>query len=181
MTTESRTVHQVPQVDPRTLRQVCGLFVTGVTVISTGVDGRAVGTTVNSFTSVSLDPPLVLFCLHRQSRLHGPLQESDSFAVNFLSARQEDLAWTFAGRDSDGFSRVAHHRVAEDVPVISDALAFLACRIVSRFPGGDHTIVLGEVMELGTPHKRHEPLIFFKGAMGALEEEPSGAHLILDG
>jgi 3-hydroxy-9,10-secoandrosta-1,3,5(10)-triene-9,17-dione monooxygenase reductase component len=181
MTTEWHSVHEAQQIDSRTLRQVCGLFVTGVTVITTGVDGRADGTTVNSFTSVSLAPPLVLFCLHRQSRLQEALRESGSFTVNFLSGQQEHLAWAFAGRNSTGFPQVTHHRGAEGVPIISEALAFLACRIVDQFPGGDHTIILGEVMELGVPRRRQEPLIFFKGSLGALEEEQLGTHPILDG
>ncbi|MFD1659483.1 flavin reductase family protein [Streptomyces caeni] len=181
MTTEWHSVHEGQQIDSRTLRQVCGLFVTGVTVITTGVDGRADGATVNSFTSVSLDPPLVLFCLHRQSRLHEVLGESGGFAVNFLSGQQEYLARAFAGRKTAGFSEVAHHRGAEGVPILSEALAFLACRIVDQFPGGDHTIILGEVMELGIPRRHQEPLIFFRGALGALEEEQLGVHPILDG
>ncbi len=162
--------HQRPTepIEPGQLRRVCGLFVTGVTVITTGVEGREVGTTVNSFTSVSLDPPLVLFCLHKQSRLHESLRETGGFAVNFLAAHQESLARSFAGKRAAAFDEVAHHRSAEGVPVLSEALAHLMCRTVDEYPGGDHTIILGEVVEIGIPEPRKDPLIFFEGTLGTL-------------
>ena len=167
-------------VEARTLRQVCGLFVTGVTVVTTGIDGRAAGTTVNSFTSVSLDPPLVLFCIHHRSGLREDLRESGRFAVNFLARRQERLARAFAASRANAFDQVAHHST-HGVPILHDALAYLACDIVDEFPGGDHTIVLGEVVELGIPRRRQEPLIFFEGSFGALEEELRAVYSIWDG
>ena len=178
--TQQMTNHP-PPIEAMALRRVCGLFVTGVTVITTGVDGHAAGTTVNSFTSVSLDPPLVLFCLHRQSRLQEVLRSSGSFAVNFLAGRHETVARAFAGRQTAQFSDVAYHRCAVGMPVLTDALAYLACRIVDEFAGGDHTIVLGEVVELSAPSRRQEPLIFFEGMFGALAEEYRAAHPIWDG
>jgi 3-hydroxy-9,10-secoandrosta-1,3,5(10)-triene-9,17-dione monooxygenase reductase component len=176
-----QSMDQVLPIDGANLRRVCGLFVTGVTVITTGVGDRATGTTVNSFTSVSLEPPLVLFCLHENSRLHDTLRETGSFAVNFLASRQEGLARKFAGRQTAAFDDVACQPSALGVPVLSDALAFLACPIVDRFPGGDHAIILGRVEELGIPRQRQEPLIFFGGALGALEEDHRPAHPIWDG
>lgn len=161
------------QIDGRMLRNVCGLFVTGVTVITTGLDGQPDGTTVNSFTSVSLDPPLVLFCLHNQARLGPVIEESGLFVVNFLAGRQEPLARAFAAKQTATFTEVVHHRSAGGVPVLSDALAFLACKLVNQFEGGDHTIFLGEVLEVGVPRHNAEPLIFFRGSLGALEHEPA--------
>ncbi|MBO0806752.1 MAG: flavin reductase [Actinobacteria bacterium] len=163
------------------LRNVCGLFVTGVTVITSGLDGRSDGTTVNSFTSVSLDPPLVLFCLHNQSRLRPMLAESGLFVVNFLAGRQERLARAFAGKQAAAFREVAHHHSVDGVPVLSDALAFLACAIVNEIEGGDHTIYVGEVREVGVPRHNAEPLIFFRGSLGALEHEPVTIPPIWDG
>ena len=160
------------QIDGRMLRNVCGLFVTGVTVITSGVDGWCDGTTVNSFTSVSLDPPLVLFCLHKQSRLCATVARSGLFVVNFLAGRQEKLARAFAGKQTATFGEVAHHRSARGVPVLTEALAFLACELVNEVEGGDHTIFLGKVCELGIPRHNAEPLIFFRGSLGALEHEP---------
>ena len=161
-----------PQIDGRMLRNVCGMFVTGVTVITSGLDGWCDGTTVNSFTSVSLDPPLVLFCLHKQSRLGPTVQRSGRFVVNFLAGRQEKLALAFAGKQTAAFGEVAHHRCAAGVPVLTEALAFLACELVNEFEGGDHTIFLGRVQEVGVPRHNADPLIFFRGSMGALEHEP---------
>ena len=161
--------HEQQPIEPLTLRRVCGLFTTGVTVITTGPEGRAEGMTVNSFTSVSLDPPLVLFCLHKQSRLHEALEESGGFTVNFLSGRQEKLARGFAGRRPEGFTGVPHHFSGGGLPVLSEALAHLTCTTVDIHAGGDHEIVVGEVVELGVPDHGQEPLIFFDGALGALE------------
>ena len=179
MTTPAEMTHHVSPIEPAALRRVCGLFVTGVTVVTTGTGGRTTGTTVNSFTSVSLEPPLVLFCLHRDSRLHEVLHESGTFAVNFLGGRQEAVARAFAGRRTADMREVAHHRGRQGIPVLSDALAFVTCRIVDRFAGGDHTIILGEVLELGMP-RRQEPLIFYAGAFGALAEEHRAGHPIWD-
>jgi 3-hydroxy-9,10-secoandrosta-1,3,5(10)-triene-9,17-dione monooxygenase reductase component len=173
--------HQVYPVDARALRRVCGLFPTGVTVITTGADGTAAGTTVNSFTSVSLDPPMVLFCIHRDSRLRIELAESGMFAVNLLARRQERLARAFAGRQTASFESVQYHRSTRGVPILSEALAYLACEVVDEFPGGDHAIVLGQVVELGVPRRRQEPLIFFEGSFGALEEELRAVYSIWDG
>lgn len=180
-TTAPQPSREAQQIDGRMLRNVCGLFVTGVTVITTGVDGRLDGTTVNSFTSVSLDPPLVLFCLHKQSRLSPMLQESGLFVVNFLAGRQERLARAFAGKQTAGFGEVAYHHSADGMPVLSDALAFLACAVVNEIEGGDHTIFVGEVREVGVPRHNAEPLIFFRGSLGALEHEPEAIPPIWDG
>ncbi|MBC6456915.1 flavin reductase family protein [Actinomadura sp. HBU206391] len=181
MTTASQPLHQAEPIESKTLRNVCGLFVTGVTVITAGEGARSAGTTVNSFTSVSLDPPLILFCLHKESRLRTVLQETRTFVVNFLAGKQAPLAWTFATRDTAALQDVTHHRSAEGAPILSDAMAFLACRVANEFEGGDHTIFVGEVVELGVPRQNQEPLIFFRGSLSALEEELAGLHPIWDG
>ncbi len=168
-------------MDAKALRNVCGHFVTGVTVITSGSAARAAGTTVNSFTSVSLDPPLVLFCLHNDSRLRQIVETSGVYVVNFLSGRQKRLAWAFANQERAGLRDVAHRHVSTGVPVLSEALAFLSCRLVNTFEGGDHTIFLGEVVELGVPRRHQEPLIFFRGSLSALEEEQECCSPIFDG
>ncbi|MDG4859724.1 flavin reductase family protein [Streptomyces sp. T-3] len=153
-----------------------------MTVITSGTGDRAAGTTVNSFTSVSLDPPLVLFCLHKDSRLRALVEESGAYAVNFLSGQQERLARSFAGKRTAAFDTVTHHPSATGVPVLSEALAFLSCRVVEALNGGDHVIYLGEVVELGVPRDSADPLIFFRGSLGSLEEESArGIHPITDG
>lgn len=173
------TAPSVPVPD-RLLRDVCGLFVTGVTVITSVAGGRPVGTTVNSFTSVSLRPPLVLFCLHETSRLNLALAESGAFVVNVLAGAQEHLAHRFANRATATIPDEAYLRSGSGMPILCGSLAFLACRVWSRSAGGDHTIFVGEVVELGCPRLGHEPLIFFRGALSALED-PSWAHPIRDG
>ncbi|RPE43814.1 flavin reductase (DIM6/NTAB) family NADH-FMN oxidoreductase RutF [Streptomyces sp. Ag109_O5-1] len=160
--------HLPPPVDGRALRTVCGNFATGVTVITTGDERSGSATTVNSFTSVSLEPPLVLFCLHRQSRLRPVLQESGGFVVNFLTHTQERLAWKFAGRESARLTEVPHHRSPGGLPVLSDALAYLECRLADEYDGGDHAILLGEVTGLGTHAEETDPLVFYRGSMRAL-------------
>ncbi|SDO12562.1 flavin reductase family protein [Actinacidiphila guanduensis] len=169
-----RVPHPRPAVDGKALRDACSAFATGVTVITaaTGVPGHAEGTTVNSFTSVSLDPPLVLFCLHRQSRLGPVLRRSGGFVVNFLAHHQQELAWAFAGRDSARVEEVPHRRTAEGLPLLAGALGHLVCRLDAEYDGGDHLIVVGEVVELGVPEPESAPgaapLVFYRGAMHAL-------------
>ncbi|SMF78741.1 NADH-FMN oxidoreductase RutF, flavin reductase (DIM6/NTAB) family [Streptomyces sp. Amel2xC10] len=150
-------------------RRVCGLFATGVTVITAGTEGQADGATVNSFTSVSLDPSLVLFCLHKKSRMHDVIDRHGTFAVNFLAGSQQELARTFAARRPEGFHGVPHRFAPDGPPVLTEALAYLTCCTVAVHPGGDHDIVVGEVLELDAPGGDREPLIFFDGTLGPLE------------
>ncbi|NDL56892.1 flavin reductase [Phytoactinopolyspora sp. XMNu-373] len=168
-------------MDGKILRGICGLFVTGVTVITSGTGDAVDGTTVNSFTSVSIDPPLVLFCLHRDSRLRAVVKETGAYVVNFLTGPQERVARAFATRDTAAIQDVEAHPSVSGVPVLSDALAFLSCRLVDELEGGDHVIFLAEVVDLGALRQHHDPLIFFRGALGALADEPAPGHPIWDG
>lgn len=177
----ARPLHEAAPVDAKALRDVCGHFVTGVTVITSGSAAGAAGTTVNSFTSVSLDPPLVLFCLNSNSRLRPVVETSGVYAVNFLSGRQKRVAWAFANREKASLRDVAHHHVSTGVPVLSEALAYLSCRLVDTLEGGDHAIFLGEVTELGMPRRHQEPLIFFRGSLSVLEDEQDCCFPIFDG
>ncbi|MFJ9641251.1 flavin reductase family protein [Streptomyces sp. NPDC101178] len=167
----SLTRSQVKQpIAPKEFRRVCGLFTTGVTVITAGTEGgEAEGTTVNSFTSVSLDPSLVLFCLHKESRMHAVIGRHGTFAVNFLAGSQQELARAFASRRPQGFHGVPHHFAQDGPPVLSEALAHLTCSTVAVHSGGDHDIVVGEVLELAAPGSEQDPLIFFDGTLGPLE------------
>ncbi|RPK83861.1 flavin reductase family protein [Streptomyces sp. ADI98-10] len=168
MPSDSQSSSSTAPVETELLRAVCGHFVTGVTVITSGRGEQAAGTTVNSFTSVSLDPPLVLFCLHHKSRLRDVVEDSQAYAVNFLAAQHEPLARAFAGRSTASLQEVPHRPSATGVPVLSDALAYLSCRLVNTFEGGDHTVFVGEVVDLDVPERDRRPLVFFRGAMGAL-------------
>jgi flavin reductase (DIM6/NTAB) family NADH-FMN oxidoreductase RutF len=175
------SLQQQSPVDPRELRNVCGLFVTGVTVITTEQEGRLEGTTVNSFTSVSLEPPLVLFCLHRASRLRPVVRSAGRFAVNFLSGHQAPLAWAFAGRQSKVAPTAGDRRSAAGMPVLDGALAHLDCRLVNEFDGGDHSIFLGEVTEIGATRRHADPLVFFRGSLGAMDGHEKDSGPVWDG
>jgi len=177
----SQRVRQSPSIEPNMLRKACGHFVTGVAVITSGAGARATGTTVNSFTSVSLSPPLVLFCLHKDSRLRPVLEESTTFAVNLLASPQGQIAWAFAGRQTAVVHDFPHYLSSGGLPILDGALAFLGCRLVNELDGGDHSIYLGEVEELSLSPQPREPLIFFRGLMGSLEDDPRATHPIWDG
>ena len=154
-------------VDPQALRSVCANWATGVTVITTGGTGRTVGLTVNSFTSVSLDPALILVCIHKDSGELPVFRRTGAFAVNILAADQEELCRSFA-------SRHTRHSVEADtrpgitgVPVLSDALAYLECRIEREVDAGDHVIVIGEVVDLAV-QREEGPLTFFRNSFHRL-------------
>jgi len=132
------------ELDQRKLRQVLGRFVTGVTVVTARVAGSFLGLTANSFTSVSLDPPLVLFCVHSSSRAREGMQRTTGFAVNILGADQEQLSRQFAATDSDRFTGVDVRLGRTGAPILTDAVAFLECRRMAEMTGGDHLILLGD-------------------------------------
>jgi flavin reductase (DIM6/NTAB) family NADH-FMN oxidoreductase RutF len=155
-------------VREETFRRVMGHFATGVTVVaSRNSEGEAVGLTVNAFTSVSLDPPLVLICIHQDADAHDPLIEAGHFALSFLKSDQGELALRFSTEDPD--QRFLDLDVGEGClgsPILPDALAWMECRANQVFPGGDHSIILGEVVECAS--HQGDPLIFFRGSlMGA--------------
>ena len=150
--------------DPRLFRDVVGAFPTGVTVVT--APGPA-GLTTNAFSSVSLDPPLVLVCFDNGSRTLPAVRESGRYAVNVLRAGQEDLAAVFASKAvaEEKFASVTH-TIAHGVPVLDDALAWIACEVVSLVDAGDHTIGIGRVEALEV--FEGDPLLFFRGAYRTL-------------
>ncbi len=147
-------------VDARRYRETLGAFATGVTIVT--APGPA-GLTTNSFSSLSLDPPLVLVCFDNGSRTLAAVRTARRFAVNVLRAGQEELAAVFASKRvaAEKFAEVTH---TEDhgVPVLDDALAWIACDLVELVPAGDHTIGIGAVTALEAFDG--EPLVFFRGA-----------------
>jgi 3-hydroxy-9,10-secoandrosta-1,3,5(10)-triene-9,17-dione monooxygenase reductase component len=154
-------------VDPRVFRSVCGTFATGVTVVTSGTAGPVAGLTVNSFTSVSLDPPLILVCIHNESSVLPALRRAGAFAVNILAADQEDICRSFAGRHPHRAAETDTRRGRTGAPILSDALAYLDCRLDREVDGGDHTIVIGEVLELSV-QREDEPLVFFRNTFNQL-------------
>ena len=133
-------------------RQVMGQFTTGVTVVTTRSKDGLAGLTVNSFTSVSLEPPLVLICVDVYSTALPYIRASGNFAVNILTSEQETLSRCFATTSSDRYEHFCHasfHVASTDSPILDGALAFIDSRIVAEYPGGDHVIFLGLVEAMG--------------------------------
>jgi flavin reductase (DIM6/NTAB) family NADH-FMN oxidoreductase RutF len=155
-------------VDDRTLRAVCGNFVTGVTVVTTSFEGNPVGVTINSFTSVSLSPPLILFCIHQESTVQAALRRSGVFAVTILAEDQAELCHSFAKQATARIADVMARPALTGAPVLLGGLAYLDCRVVSQHPGGDHWIVVGEVLDTGLL-RDGKPLTFFRNAHPRLE------------
>ena len=149
----------------RALRNAFGAFPTGVTIITTrDSQGSAVGLTVNSFTSVSLDPPLVLWSLAGDSPSRALFESTDTFAVSVLAQGQEDISKRFAAKGAtraDKFKGVALDSHPSGLPLIHGAAAQFICRRQTTLPGGDHVIFLGEVTWFHRAH--HAPLVFYAG------------------
>jgi flavin reductase (DIM6/NTAB) family NADH-FMN oxidoreductase RutF len=151
-------------------RRVLGHFASGVTIVTTcSPDGRPTGLTASAFTSVSLDPPLVLICVDHKSQTHAPLCEHGRFAVNFLSVEQEALSRKFATTRLDKFDGVPHRMTALGVPVIEGVLAHLQCVTVSRYDEGDHTILVGRVEETDAG-EGGEPLLYYRGQYARIHQ-----------
>ena len=134
-------------------RQVMGQFTTGVTVVTARSQDGLAGLTVNSFTSVSLDPPLVLICVDLYSTALPFIRASGSFAVNILTSEQENLSRCFATTSSERYEHFCHasfHVASSGSPILDGTLAFIDSRIVAEYPGGDHVIFLGLVEAMGT-------------------------------
>jgi flavin reductase (DIM6/NTAB) family NADH-FMN oxidoreductase RutF len=157
-----------PAIDPRAFRDASGWFATGVTVITTrDHDGAPVGFTANSFTSVSLDPPLVSFALYRGANCHAAFAAARHFAVNVLAEDQEELSRRFAGIDSDKWRGIAFTLGETGCPLFEGVLAGFECARYAAYEGGDHDIFLGRVLHI-TARRTGSPLIFCRGSYAAL-------------
>src|SRR5579871_1361366 len=152
-------------LDPRDFRNALGTFATGVTIITAMADdGKPYGLTCNSFASVSINPPLVLWSLGTYSQGLPVFQNATHFAVNVLGVSQQPLAAKFAKTSADKFDGVKWKAGLGKAPLIADSVAHFQCRVASRYYGGDHVIFLGAV-EAYT-YNRKEPLLFVRGGYG---------------
>ncbi|MFQ5851220.1 MAG: flavin reductase family protein [Candidatus Binatia bacterium] len=146
----------------REIRNVMGHFATGVTVVTTkDRTGTPSGLTVNSFTSLSLNPPLVLVCIDKTVQCYSCFEDSKVFAVNVLSEEQEELSRRFATKGIIKFEGTKWHMGENGIPLLDRAIGYLECNIVNNYEGGDHTIFLGEIVSATATGDR--PLLFFKG------------------
>ncbi len=152
-------------IDPRDFRNALGTYATGVTIITAAAaDGKPYGLTCNSFASVSLNPPLVLWSLGMFSQGLSIFQNASHFAVNVLGVSQHALAIKFATSSEDRFAGVEWTPGLGNAPILGDSVANFQCRAASRYYGGDHIIFLGAV-EAYT-YTRQEPLLFARGGYG---------------
>ncbi|GAW48168.1 MULTISPECIES: flavin reductase family protein [unclassified Nocardioides] len=163
---EDVAVHDDPEhvAAARRFRDVLGRFASGVTVVTTTSNDEPVGMTCQSFSSVSLDPPLVLFIPAKSSRSWPLIQRSGKFCVNFLAADQAELSNTMASRGVDKFGDVKWTPSrATGSPILEGSLAHVDCTIHQVHEAGDHYVVIGRVVDLGIDEGDVDPLLFFQG------------------
>lgn len=153
----------MPGIDQNSFRNVLSSFATGITVITAfAEDGRPLGLTANSFTSVSLEPPLVLWCLDYQTESCDDFVRAENFSVHVLHAEQQNTSDIFARRNGKKFDEINWQNSDYDTPVLDDYLSCLHCRTEHQYEGGDHVIIVGRVLGLELP-KEKPPLIYYQG------------------
>jgi len=152
------------KIDSTAFRQTMSCFTTGIAVVTArDAELGAYGLTINSLTSVSLEPPLVLFCLDKSAVLHKAFRQADRFAINILAHDQEKISRHFADRRHNPMPKNMWDRPKQDCPILRATLGWILCKPYAFYKGGDHTIFVGEVIDL---HKRtgaKEPLAYFHG------------------
>lgn len=160
-------VTEYPEVDVEEFKRAAGSFVTGVTIVTTfDGDGRPHGCTASSFTSLSLTPPLILFCLDRRAPSRLLIERSGRFAVNVLAAHQADVSRQFARWSEDKFAGIGYSVADSGSPLIEGALAQFACSLDRSYYGGDHVIVIGRVQQVQVTDA--PPLVYHRSHYHAL-------------
>lgn len=158
----------IAAIDEAGFRRAMSCFASGVTVVTTQHDGHPHGITVSAFSSLSLEPPLVMIAIEKTTRAHDAIRKAERFAVNILRAEQEEISNRFASRIDDRFEGIAARMGLLGIPVIDDALAVVECRLRQTLPGGDHSIFVGEVVAADI--REGDPLIYFRSAYRRLGE-----------
>ena len=154
-----------PAFDSARFRQVLGHFTTGVTVITASAESGPVGLAVGSFSSVSLDPPLVGFFADKGSTSWPKIEATGSFCVNILGEHQEEVCRRFASKEPDKFAGLGWSKAGSGSPLLDGVIAWIDCDIDQVVEAGDHYLVLGAVRELEVGHDG-PPLLFFRGGYG---------------
>lgn len=174
--------------DTTSFRHTLGLFPTGVAIVTTrDADANWIGATISSFNSVSLDPPLVLFSIARTAKAYAAWESASHYAVNVLPEAESQLSTRFARALSDKWEGLEPHVNAHGVPLLREALAWFECRHHSHCDGGDHLILVGEVLShTARPNAGRRPLVFFGGKYRKLDEDkpaqtPAGIEHLLHG
>lgn len=160
------------EIDPLRFREALGHYASGITVVTTMLEGQPVGFTCQSFYSVSMDPPLVSFSVMKTSTSYPAIRESGSFTVNVLAQDQRELSNQFARRGEDKWAGVDWAESRHGNPVLADTVMWVDCRLEQEVDAGDHFIVLGHVRQLNEPQAhRADPLLFFRGRYRELTAE----------
>jgi flavin reductase (DIM6/NTAB) family NADH-FMN oxidoreductase RutF len=154
-------------LNPDDFREIAGHFASGVTIVTTRCDGRSYGATASAFSSLSLEPPMVLLCMNRSSGTGAAIHASRRFGVNILGEEQRDAAIRFARKGPEKFAGVRLSTTESDVPLLEDALATLECGVVQETVGGTHWVFLA-VVEDGKA-RSGTPLAYWRGRYGRLE------------
>lgn len=154
--------------DPQAFRRILGHFCTGVVIVTALDDGEPVGMTCQSFSSLSLDPPLVMFSPAHTSTTWPRIRRAGRFAVNILAAGQETVGRRFAVSGADKFASIPWRAGAAGAPLLAGALAHIECRLVSVLPGGDHDIVIGAPLAMDEDPTL-DPLLFFRSAFHRID------------
>ena len=163
------TAAEIPEpVDPRVMREVLGHFASGVTVVTADTTEGPLGFTCQSFSSLSLEPPLVVFAPGRTSRTWPRLREIGRFCINVLAEDQTGLSQSFARSGTDKFAGVPWSRSRLGSPVLEDVVAWIDGELWAEYDGGDHTLVVARVLDLGADPARR-PLLFHRGSYGLLD------------
>lgn len=158
---------EAAQAAAREFRDVLGRYASGVTVITTVRDGVPVGMTCQSFTSVSLDPPLVAFLPTRHSRAFAAIRQTRSFCVNFLASGQAELSNRFASQADDKFAEIAWEKTERGMPLLDGVAGWVDCSVHDVHEAGDHYLVIGKVEALGEG-TAEQPLLFHRGRYGTV-------------
>jgi flavin reductase len=170
-------IEQRQEFSGREFRNTVGAFATGVNVITTRGTEHAYGMTANAFSSVSLDPPLVLVCVGIAAQGREAIESNRCFAVNILAADQEPISNYFASNDRprgrDAFRDVPHSEAVTGSPIIDGVVGYLDCTLHAAHEAGDHLIIIGEVLSLGTAPEA-PPLLFHGGGYRLLTQTPAG-------
>jgi 3-hydroxy-9,10-secoandrosta-1,3,5(10)-triene-9,17-dione monooxygenase reductase component len=164
----SPTRKQVLAPDPAAIRTVLGHFATGVAIVTADDAGQPVGMACNSFTSVSLEPQLVLFCAAKSSTTWQRIQAARKWAANILGEDGEEICRLFAEKGADRFAHMAYSTGRSGAPLLEAAIAYVDCETLEEHDAGDHVIVVGRVIELGYSSDG-KPLLFYRGGYGRFD------------
>ncbi|MGJ9414241.1 flavin reductase family protein [Aeromicrobium sp. CF4.19] len=171
-------------IDDAAFRLALGRFASGVTVVTTVQYGVDHAMTASAFTSVSLDPPLVLVCSHRTSRFHEAVLDTGHWGVSILSESGRKASAWFANRGrplEDQLDGIAHHRGTSGVALLDESLAWLECRTTDAHVAGDHTILVGEVTAAAVPEAEDAPLLYYRSHYGTIVRSSESEKTIYEG